>query len=182
MPYTDTSGNKRIYKKSFNEKNYISKAKALSEAKKHRDMIKVEISVNRLVEASDKTIMDVFKLYNTTSLISSETIRKRTIFLGKYIAPFIPLTTKFEKITAVDISMTLNQAKSIATDGTIKHVFSLWKGLYKTAIMNEILNIDQTMKITRPKSLVPTKAKRSQVTNLETIDEVIIALNGAAHS
>ena len=78
--------------------------------------------------------------------------------------------------------MTLNQAKSIATDGTIKHVFSLWKGLYKTAIMNEILNIDQTMKITRPKSLVPTKAKRSQVTNLETIDEVIIALNGAAHS
>ena len=67
--------------------------------------------------------MDVFKLYNTTSLISSETIRKRTIFLGKYIAPFIPLTTEFEKITDVDISMTLNQAKSKATDGTIKHVF-----------------------------------------------------------
>ena len=33
IPYTDSSGNKRIYKKSFNEKNYISKAKALSEAK-----------------------------------------------------------------------------------------------------------------------------------------------------
>ena len=142
-------------------------------------MFKVEISTNRLVEASDKTIMDVLKLYNTTSLISSETIRKRTIFLGKYIAPFIPLTTKFEKITAVDISMTLNQAKSIATDGTIKHVFLLWKGLYRTAIMNEIVNIDQTMKLTRPKSLVPTKAKRSQLTNLETKDEVITALNGS---
>ena len=75
--------------------------------------------------------------------------------------------------------MTLNQAKSIATDGTIKHVFSLWKGLYKTAIMNEIVNIDQTMKITRPKSLVPTKAKRSQVTSLEIIVEVITALNGS---
>lgn len=177
--YTDSNGRKKTYKKSFNEKNYVNKAKALSEAKRHRDLIKIQLSNNIAPESSEITLQEVFDLYNKASSVSSETIRKRNIFLYKYIAPYIPLNTKFKDIKPIDITETLSNAKTIATDNTIKHIFSLWRGLYKTAIINDIVKVDQTMKATRPKSLVPPKAKRAQVTSIEKINEVIDGLNSS---
>lgn len=175
IPYYDL-GKRKFYKKSFNSKKYGTKTNALNVAKKHRDEMKIKLGVEYIFEPKETTLEDVFDLKLKTYAQAPQTERRVKSILNKFIEPIIPLETPFKDITYIDILRTLTEAKTKASDDTLNRILSFWKQLYKTAIINDIIQVDQTIKVIKPKSLVPRKIK-DQTTSYEELTKVLESLD-----
>ena len=164
-------GERKYYTKTFSYKQYPSKADAFRAAKQHRDEMKYRL-IERPFFDEDDTLKEVFDLELRSFSQSPQTDRRERSIMNKFIYPYIDKDTKFKDITHIDILDTLDRAKMFATDDTINRIFSLWKKMYKAAIMSDVVAIDQTIKVNKPKSL-KVHTKRKQTTSKAELEEAI---------
>lgn len=175
IPYT-LNGKRKYYTESFSSKKYGSKKIALDLAKEARDKAKNRLLDNPTsVAKSDVTLNEVFELRKTVYSRSAQTERRVKSIYNKFILPVCNENTVFRTITHNEIFESLERVKTTSTDDTIQRIFSLWKQLYKAAILNDIVQIDQTTKVIAPKSLVPNKVKK-QTTSFDEMHEVCLEL------
>lgn len=165
-------GDRKKYSKTFASWDYGSKAKALKEATIHRDLMKAKLLKNEPINNSNKTLSEVYELKQKTFVLAPETNRHHDIIMSRYIYPVIHQKTKFSEITYLDIIRVLDRAKTLVTQDYLNRIFSVFKELYKSAIINNVVSIDQTIKVIVPRSTKTPKHRKREV-NQEEIDELI---------
>ena len=149
IPYFDNFGERRYHSKSFNTKVYPTDSDAMRAAKKYRDQLLFQISMNQNPTVNNKvTVKECYELTKKLYSLSKETERKHNIrfnYLEKYHGMAI------SKITAFDIQMSLNALTDKSQD-VIKSVYTIWKQIFQAAIMNDYVYKDPTTKISVPRS------------------------------
>ena len=169
IPYY--SNNKRVFfTESFSSKKYGSKKIALEMAKECQDKMKRQLVTGIHID-TDITLKDVYQSLDTVYSMSPETKRKYITIYNKYILACIDEFKPFKDITSRDIFSTLEKAKTTSSDNNIARIFSLWKKLYKTAIVNEWVMVDMTIKVIVPKSILPKK-KKDLTTSFDELQRV----------
>ena len=82
-------------------------------------------------------------------MLSEETNRKYDVLFRNYLSDLsdVPI----DKIKARDISISLNKMIEKSQD-EINRLFGLWKKIYHTAVMNDYVYVDMTLKVQVPVS------------------------------
>lgn len=80
-----------------------------------------------------------------------------------------------DKITAGNIQNSMSAMTDHASDDTIKAIFTLWKKIYKSLRLNNMINRDVTEEVTQPKSNI-IKTSKDVSTDIETLEKVIEGL------
>lgn len=163
------NGEKKTYAKSFNSKKYGSKKIALDIAKEHRDKMRLVFANN---EYSDKRcyLDNLMDLKEKTLVRSVHTNELHRMYYEKFIKP-ITGNIDIKNVKAYQIQQSLNKMVDERSQDTINRVLSLWKSLYKTAIINDLCMFDMTMKVITPKSNVVVK-ERNKTTSYEDMEQV----------
>lgn len=161
----------RMYKyaKSFSSKKYGSRKMALEMAKDDRDRKRLEIS--RLSSAPQECSLDrLMNLKEATIQHTKRTNDLHRLYYRSFIKPVVQ-DTNIKDITAVHIQTTLNNMVKDKSQDTIERVFSIWKQLYKTAIIHDLCDRDLTMKVVLPKS-DKIRSVRKKTTSYEDMELV----------
>lgn len=170
IKYT-VDGQRKTYTKTFRDVDYGGKAKALESAKVHRNTMKTVLKETP-VNQTDISVMDLLEQSFDVYPIALRTQDKLIKLFNKY---FPQHGMAFKDVKPSDIQLALNKMARTCTDDTIKRFFSIWKRLYKTAIFKDLAFIDNTIKVTVPKSEVirTPKEMRTSIEDLKAITERI---------
>lgn len=155
--------------KTFNEKDYISAAKAFNDAIAYRN--KLLVTPEEII--STITVNEVWQEVNQIYALRAETQRKLNIQYNKYIHN---KDKALKDITRADIISDLNSMVDQASDDTIQRVLSIWKKIFGTAIAKEYVHKDITTTIKVPQSRKLKPQKRNEEINEEIIEELSKAL------
>lgn len=160
--------------KTFNEKNYGSTRRAYDEAIIFRNKKLMELENGIRQSSNNKMLKDVF--YETFSLlpIREETKRKHIMYFNKYIDDEIEI----KNVTRSMVVQSLNKMISECSDDTINRVLSIWRRIFKTALINEYVGSDPTIGIVAPKSQVISQKRKEVVTDRRTFECVLERLAG----
>lgn len=173
IPYYDKeTGKRKFYSRSFKEKDYGSKSKALEMAKKDRDEISIKIKNNSIIKEESYTLDEVFNHTLDIHPCSLCTKKKLRLIYGKYIESYFKGSRDFSTIKFNEIQKSLNKMVSTSRNDTIKRVFTIWKKMYRYAIAKEIVIKDETYSVLVPKSEV-IEIKRNVETSYSELMEVI---------
>lgn len=152
-------GEKISYSESFSTKRWGTAKQALTQAKKARNKKIDEIEAG-LHTTNDKALInittsDLFERLQQLFGWSLDTANcKRTLY-NKRICPVFG-KRKFKTIRADEIQLNLNNLIDTASDNVITNVLTLWRQLYKAAILLRIISYDLTILIIKPVSnLIP---------------------------
>ena len=77
---------------------------------------------------------------------------------------------KINKITAAELQKSIAQFAQNHPQGAVKRLVSLWKGIYKTAMMNGITVVNQAELITVPKTSIETRKRNTNMTYQDFLD------------
>lgn len=158
--------------KNFNQKDYISPAKAFDAAIAYRN----KLLVNDDIVVSNVTVNQVWNEMNDIYVLRAETQRKLNGQYNKYINNKDKL---LKNITRADIISDLNKMVDHASDDTIQRVLSIWKKIYGTAIAKEYISKDITTTIKAPISHKLKPQKRNEEINEEIIEKLSKALKNS---
>lgn len=173
IPYYDKeTGKRKFYSRSFKEKDYGSKSKALEMAKKERDEISIKIKNNSIIKEESYTLDEVFNHTLDIQPCSLCTKKKLRLIYGKYIESYFKGSRDFNTIKFNEIQKSLNKMVSTSRNDTIKRVFTIWKKMYRYAIAKDIVIKDETYSVLVPKSEV-IEIKRNVETSYSELMEVI---------
>lgn len=173
IPYYDKeTGKRKFYSRSFKEKDYGSKSKALEMAKKERDEISIKIKNNSIIKEESCTLDEVFNHTLDIQPCSLCTKKKLRLIYGKYIESYFKGSRDFNTIKFNEIQKSLNKMVSTSRNDTIKRVFTIWKKMYRYAIAKDIVIKDETYSVLVPKSEV-IEIKRNVETSYSELMEVI---------
>ena len=169
IPYY-VNGKRTFYHKSFSSKKYGGKKIALELAKEHRDLMRKQLNVDNIVLSTNNYTLDkILELSFDYFPLSYETKRKHIIYVNRYIKPFTE-GLAFKDIKSGIIQKSLNAMVETSSQDEINRIFSIWKKLYKTAIITEVVYIDITLKVTVPKSNKITKPRKAETNANELMD------------
>lgn len=153
-----------IADKTFHEKDHLNVKEAFNAAKQFRDQTLATGEVTRFTKKA--TVEDCYNMSFDLYPLRKETVRKTNLLFNKYVPYHLVQITD---ITAADIQRSLNELIEIASDDTIKRVFTIWKRIFKTALINDYCNKDITIKVIAPKSHFKPQ-ERCFTTNKQTLD------------
>lgn len=175
--YYDSSGKRQTYSNSFHVNHYGSKSLALKAAVADRDKMRNMLNTTGIKVKHTPTLKEVYEEKKRIFIFSEETNRKYDLLFRNYLYDLsdVPI----DKIKAKDIAMSLNKMIYKSQD-EINRLFGLWKKIYHTAIMNDYVYADLTMKVTAPVSEKVEKPKDVSMTC--SIDEVFDALMNYGYS
>lgn len=159
--------------KTFAEKDYGSARRAYDTAIIWRNQMLVDLNNGIAYCVKDKTLDEVFEDMFSLSVMREETKRKYHIYYNRYIKDDILI----KNINRAYIIANLNSMVKDCSDDTIKRVYSIWKKIFKTAIINEYVVNDPTNSIICPKSQKIVKKKENVICTRDTLDEVINRVN-----
>lgn len=159
-----------IIDKTFSEKDYGSARRAYDQAIIFRNQSLVDINNGIAYCVSDKTLEEVF--YENFDLfpVREETKRKYVCEYNKYIKDDIMI----KNINRAYITNNLNSMIKDCSDDTIQRVFTIWKKIFKTAIINEYVINNPTDGIICPKSqkIIVKKRDKGEEVKRETLDKI----------
>ena len=162
---------RKYYSKSFNFKDFSNKTACLNHAKQHRDLMKHQLGVIKTYD-NETTLEEVYELKKLTYSLAPGTDRMYDCRFKKYVLTVIPPNTIFSKISHIDILRCLDSMVYTCSQDTINRINTLWEQLYKTALINKIVSVNEHDKVMCPKSRKP-HAKRNVMTTRDEIDEVL---------
>lgn len=158
-----SNGETKHYAKSFSSKKYGSKKMALELAKEHRDKMRLELS--NLPYNDESCFLDNLMILKETTLPHTiHTNNVHRLYYKKFIRN-ITGNIDIKDVKANQIQSSLNAMVDDYPQDTINRVMTIWKQLYKTAIINDYCSFDMTMKAIVPKSNIVTK-ERKKTTSL----------------
>lgn len=175
IPYFDETGKRKAYVKLFSFEKYGSKVKALEFAKKDRDKKQIEIKSKEVIKVKHYSLDEVFNMDLSVNQSSLNTKHKHTVIYNKYIKSYFGGDMDFSKIKYNDIQKSLNDMTTVARNDTIGRVVTLWKNLYRIALINNVVNRDESIYIVKPKSEIVEIKKPMETTYndmIETINKI----------
>ncbi|MDD5792267.1 MAG: tyrosine-type recombinase/integrase, partial [Erysipelotrichaceae bacterium] len=153
IPYLDQTGKETSFTKSFSEKAYGTKQRALAVAKETRDSKLKDIRLGMIVKEKKVTLDEVYKATMDFHKMTVTTRRKYDSLYRMHILNIIDRDTDFKSISFTDINKTLIKISEVCTHKEVTRLFSLWKRMYRFAVNSDWIVKDQTMKINEmPKS------------------------------
>lgn len=155
------------YTKTFSEDEYGSPKLALKYAIQYRNDI-LYGDFNPCVEKKI-TVNEIYQEIFNVFPVRIETRRKMDIMYRKYISH---KDKDIKDIKADDILYDLNKMIEIATNDTIKRVFSIWRKIIHTAIYKEYITRDCTLVLKPPKSHSSPKFKVNKVIDRQLVIEM----------
>lgn len=172
--YLAMNGEYSHYTQSFSEKNYVSASEAFQAAVYHRNIKLGELANTGLPAKVKSTLDEAYELMLKQLPSRKSTERKQTIRYNKYIKPNYG-SYIVDKIKAGDIQNCLNDMIDVASDDSIMEVVTIWKKIYKSLRLNNMITRDVTEEVTPPKSNLITSSKNVE-TNYETLVKMIDGL------
>ena len=163
VPY-EKKGEKKFYTKTFSIKKY-GKRKAFELAREERD--RFILSKKKVYD--DITLEELLNEVNDLFLCSKKTEIKRRNTYNKFIKEY---NKPIKYIKSNDIQTCLNSHVLDCTNDTLSRIFSLWKLLFKTALIKDYIDIDMTAKVIMPKSKKIT-VKRKQTITQDEFNELL---------
>ena len=159
--YYDEYGVKKTYTKSFHSKHYTSEKACLAAAIKDRDKARYKLDTVGLKIDTTHTVKDVYELAKELIPLAYETHRKHDLKFKQCIDPFADYP--IGKVTAKDITMSLNMLKG-KSQNTINNALSVWRRIFKCALLCDYVSVDPTMKVEAPKAEKITTPKSVDMT------------------
>lgn len=147
--YYDRDGSRRSKTKSFNSKDYASKREAMDAAIDYRDKTLSFIEKLDQYDDSVHTVHDVYEEKKVLFPLSEETHRKHDLLYKSYISQYG--NEDIRNINSRKIQLSLNRAIDKSQE-QLNRLYSLWKSIFKCAIVNDYVYVDQTLKVVIPKS------------------------------
>ena len=164
-------GERRYFSKSVNINDYPNKKAALESAKSI--LAKARADVERLQKRELRvTLEDVFELKKKNYPKAIATVKAEKYMLGKYVYPHIDKDRLFSSIKPSEIQHTINEMAKTQLDTKVKRLYVLWRKLYQTAIIEEIVEYSPMDRIVVTKSNV-VKNPKEQKTTKEDLDKVV---------
>ena len=167
--YYDENGKRTPYTKSFPVRKYGTKAKALEEAKKHRDGIRVKLNNKQIVKEKHASLEEIYTKAFNLHQVALNTRRKDDSNFYNHFANVIDIKRDFRSFTFSDIQEQLNSMISDCSQDMIKRALYIWKTCYRYAIADDYVSKDQTLKVTLPKSEKIIKAKDQTTSYSEVV-------------
>lgn len=172
IPYRDDDGNKLFYSKSFAFKKYGTKQKALEYAVKDRNAKRIEIQNKTIIKEKHYTLDQMFQKTLDVYQATINTQDKYKAIYNKYLKSYIGGEMDFAKIKYDQIQKCLNNMTTQATNDTIGRAKTIWERMYRVAIINKYVAIDETIYIKAPKSEM-VSIKKPMETSFEEMKEAI---------
>lgn len=175
--YVDPTGKKQTYSKNFYSRNYANKTEALKAAIKDRDNARNIFNTVGMKVKYVPTLKEVYEEKKKIFMLSEETNRKYDVLYRNYLSDLsdVPI----DKIKPKDIAFSLNKMIDKSQD-EINRLSGLWKKIFQTAVMNDYVYVDQTLKVTVPVS--ERIIKPHDCTMSCSIDQVFDALMNYGYS
>ena len=152
IPYYDELGIRRFYSKSFPEKKYGSKQRALEYAKKDRDAVKVKLANKMIVTEKKASLRTVFDEMMDLKKCKYNTRRKDTSLFNHHILDHFSEDREFKSIRFTEIQTSLNDMTSCNSDDNIKRTYGIWRRMFAYAMASDICFRDETVKVSVPES------------------------------
>lgn len=173
--YTDFDGQQATYTSSFSEKDFLSAKSAYLAAIADRDEKRNMLNTVGLPKNEDHSVREMLELFLDMSTLSFETKRKKRITFNKY-TPAAIQEMGIKKIKASDIQKQFSKnVEDGATKGILTDLMTIWKQIYRAAMMKDIVSSDQSIKLTMPITHKPI-IKKDVTTDSETIQKVCEAI------
>ena len=181
----NASGNKIIrievkaygqtYRKTLNLKDFNSEREALEVAKMLRDENLNEMRKGYTV-SKFKTVKEIYQESKTLFPARLKTIKRHDAFYGQGIKQYEDIS--IEKITSADIQKSVNLYARTHTHEQTVHFLSVWRKIYKTAVMMNISIPDRTIPVIIP-DCRPDQPRKKEISSadLETFLEVLEKYN-----
>lgn len=150
---------------TFCESDYLGATEAFRLAKRFRDEILTQETVNKIRPAAitvDQVYQESYELFP----VRVETKRKLGYMYEKYITP---KQKDIKDIKADDIIKDLNAMIEVTTFDTIRRVLSIWRKIIHTAMYKDYIIKDVSMLIKPPKSHHAPFFTVNKVTDADTI-------------
>lgn len=176
--YLAMNGEYNHYTSSFAEKNYLTASEAFQAAVYHRDIKLGELAHTGLPAQVKLTLDEAFDLTQKQFPLRKASERKWLIRYNKYMKPFFG-NTLVNKISAGDIQDNMNKMIDVASENTIVAVYTIWKRIFKTLRINNIVSRVITDEVTAPKSnkIVVSKDVATDMNTLNIVIEGLRAQN-----
>ena len=160
VPY-DSADGRQWKTRSFNSWKYPSPADALYEAKQFRDTTLRDIQLGRIM--SDMPTVEYFYNHKWTYFPKALSTREKhdTIFSQCFSdLRYKPLSD----VTATDIQRTLTERAGTHTDDGVKRLLTVWRQIYRTALLENYPIVDLTASVELPKSRIVPKSRNVSIT------------------
>lgn len=174
--YYDQDGMPETYTSTFAEKDFFSVKEAYLAAIADRDEKRNMLNTTGLPNSNDYTLEEMFYIALDLFTMTYETKRKKLLVFKNHI-PNKLKTLSIKKISSADIQQSLNflANKEAASKNVINSTLSLWRQIYKAALMKDTITIDQTIKVSIPSTHKPI-IKKDVTTDSGTIQKVCNAI------
>ena len=166
IKWTTTAGDRRQKQiGTYSVKKYGSKTAALKEAKKARDKALVDIELERI---SDQ-IFTVDRLFQDSQRLLVHNIKTRERHQSTYNALMTDQlrNTKIEAVTNADVQLSINRFAEGHTQDAIKRALTVWRLIFRAAMINDLIIPDRTRAVIVPKSQVQIKRREKFCTHEE---------------
>ena len=150
---------------TFYESDYLGATEAFKQAKKFRDEILFNETVN-MIRPAAITVDQVYKESYELFPVRVETKRKLENMYRKYVTP---KQKDIKDVKADDILKDLNAMIEVTTYDTIRRVLSIWRKIIHTAMYKDYVVKDVSMLIKAPKSHHAPFFTVNKVTDRDTI-------------
>ena len=150
--------------KTFSEKKYLTPRNAYDEAIKYRNKALLGDICKESRITTKEVLIESYNLYP----IREETKRKHLIYFNNYVQD-VPIS----EVTKADIIQSLNKASAELSEDGINRVMSVWKRIFKSALVNEYVNKDLTQGIKAPKSQLISKPQKRVIISRSELNEVL---------
>lgn len=158
------------FDKYFGEKTYHSSRIAYEKAIEYRNMIVADTQNGIEVKSDNPTLQELLEESVDLFPLRVETKRKLNITLNNHIGGS---DRRIKQIKKADIIMSLNKLVNSKSSDTISRALSVWKRLFKTAILKEYIYRDLTIGIIPPKSQLMAKPKKKVIIDRESFDKIL---------
>ena len=154
--------------KTFKEVDYGSPRAAYQNAINYRNQALLDIQKGVLFCKDNITVEDVYNEIFELYPMREETKRKYDIYFNKYIQSNMLI----KDVSREHIMGQLNAMVNDCSDDTIGRVLSIWRKLFKVALIKKYVTIDPTISIVAPKSQKIVNKRKVVTTTREQLDYV----------
>lgn len=166
----NASGNKIIrididlygqrYRATINPKNFDSYKQALDFAKEERNRKLVEMQQGYTV-TNFRAVGEIYAESKKLFPARLKTVQRHDHFYNKGIKQYESVS--IEKITSADIQKSVNEYAATHTREQSKHFLSVWRLIYKTAVMMNISIPDRTIPVKLPDECKQDQPRKKEV-------------------
>lgn len=154
--------------KTFKEVDYGSPRAAYQNAINYRNQALLDIQKGVLFSKGNIMVEDVYNEIFDLFPMREETKRKYDCIYNKYMQDNMLISN----VTRQYILSQLNSMVANCSDDTIGRALSIWKRIFKVAIIKQYVNTDCTTSITAPKSQIIKENKREVLVTREKLDSI----------